>query len=235
MNPVAVVVQHELLEGPGMLEDALEHVGFDIQVRYREVRSGDEDADLIVVLGGTPGAHEPELSSLLVEEVALLRHRLENDRPCLGICLGSQLLASAAGADVYTGSEGIELGVLPVRLTDAGHEDPVFGPLPEFFEAMHWHGDTFDRVPGATLLASSEKYPHQAFRIQRSYGTQFHPEITPRMLRAWFSAWEGQLNRAGRSYESMVVEDLPRLADALPITAELIHRLAVHFAECCAD
>jgi len=226
----AVILQHERLEGPGLLEAALERAGFDLQIRFREVRPGDEDAELVVVLGGTPGAHEPELALLLGEEIALLRERLERGLPSLGICLGAQLLAAAAGAEVVPGDEGIELGVLPVVLTDDGHEDPVFGPMPAVFEAMCWHGDTFAPVPGATLLASSERYRHQAFQLQGSYGVQFHPEITSRMLAGWFDAWEDALEAGGRTRESVKAEDLPRLTMALPHLAGLLERLAEHFA-----
>lgn len=226
----AVIFQHERLEGPGLLEGALERAGFDLDVRFREVRPGDEDAALVVVLGGTPGAHEPELAPLLADEIAVLRERLERGLPSLGICLGAQLLAAAAGGDVVPGEKGIELGVLPVALTDAGHEDPVFGPMPAVFEAMCWHGDTFELVPEATLLAASERYAHQAFRLQSSYGLQFHPELTPRMLAGWFDAWEEALAAGGRTRESVEEDDLPRLSEAVPQLAGLIERMAQHLA-----
>ena len=45
---------------------------------------------------------------------------------------------------------------------------------------LHWHHDTFDLPAGAVLLASSDRYPHQAFRVgRRAYGLQFHVELGP--------------------------------------------------------
>jgi GMP synthase (glutamine-hydrolysing) len=227
----AVVLQHEILEGPGLLETALEEAGFEVLVRYRDVQPEDEDADLVVVLGGTPGAHEPDLADLLMRETSLLEARLQMGRPSLGICLGAQLLATAAGAQVRPGDDGMEVGVMPVQITEAAREDPVFGPMPPIFETMCWHADTFDAVPGATLLASSAQYPHQAFRVGRSYGTQFHPEVTPRVLAAWLGAWEEQLEEAGRDLDELVADDLPRLVEAQPVLEGLVQRLANFFAE----
>jgi GMP synthase-like glutamine amidotransferase len=42
---------------------------------------------------------------------------------------------------------------------------------------VHWHEDTFDLPEGAELLARSDLYAHQAFRVGTAYGLQFHVEI----------------------------------------------------------
>ena len=77
------------------------------------------------------------------------------------------------------------MGLLAVTLTDEGRADPVFGPEPEEFVTLQWHGDTFDLPPGATLLASSPAYPNQAFRLGRAYGVQFHLEVSASMAEEW--------------------------------------------------
>jgi hypothetical protein len=77
------------------------------------------------------------------------------------------------------------VGILPVELTPAAAEDPVFAHAPARFPTLQWHGDTFDLPDGATLLASSPAYPHQAFVTGRSYGIQFHIEVGPDLAREW--------------------------------------------------
>lgn len=99
--------------------------------------------------------------------------------PVLGVCLGAQLLAAALGAQVYTGPAG-EAGLGQVRLTAEGRRDPVLdaGAGPDgLLPVLHWHDDTFDLPDGARLLASSTAYAHQAFRVGRAYGLQFHVEM----------------------------------------------------------
>lgn len=95
-------------------------------------------------------------------------------------CWGFQAMAQALGGRVVTDRQRAELGSLPVRLTEAGQQDPVFGILPRTFLALHGHQDVVDVLPpGATLLAVTDKTPHQAFTFPGKpiYCTQFHPEL----------------------------------------------------------
>jgi len=62
--------------------------------------------------------------------------------PVLGICLGAQLIAKAAGAAV-TKNPVEELGWSTVSLTSAGLGDPLFCGLPATLPVFQWHGDTF--------------------------------------------------------------------------------------------
>src|SRR6476661_4839190 len=98
MTHRALVLQHEENEGPGLLTSALERAGFQVHARMRRVEPGDEEASLVVVMGGPQAAYRPSEHPFLLGELRLLRARLERGRPSLGICLGSQLLAAAAGA-----------------------------------------------------------------------------------------------------------------------------------------
>src|SRR5207244_919589 len=116
-------------------------------------------------------------------------------RRIVGVCLGAQLLAAAAGARVFKGEAGLEKGLFPIRRLDAG-------PLLEgVTEVVHWHQDTFDEVPGATLLASSERYRQQAFALRNCIGVQFHPELDAQAFARWFP--EGELGRFERALPSM--------------------------------
>jgi GMP synthase (glutamine-hydrolysing) len=101
----------------------------------------------------------------------------------LGVCLGSQLLARAAGVTVFRSAEP-EVGWLPVELTDAAAADPVAASLPQRFEAFQWHHYTHELPAGAVELARS-RVCTQAFRLERAWGVQFHPEVRAAQVEAW--------------------------------------------------
>ena len=144
----------------------------------------------------------------------------------LGICLGAQLLAAAAGARVYPGTAGFELGVSPVQPAPDAARDAVFAELPAGTPVAHWHGDTFDAVPAATRLASTERYREQAFRLGNSYGLQFHVELDAATFSKWVRAAPRDVQRAGRSAEALLKEDAPELARAEPALRAIADRLA---------
>jgi GMP synthase (glutamine-hydrolysing) len=99
-------------------------------------------------------------------------------RPILGVCLGSQLLAAALGATVSTGRKKM-IGWFPVELTPASDQDRLWSKQPSRFVAYHWHGDIFDLPKEAVRLASPEITPVQSFRFgDLAYGILFHLEVT---------------------------------------------------------
>ncbi len=119
----------------------------------------------------------------------MISQMVSSGRPVLGVCLGAQLLAKSLGARVYPGPCS-EIGYGSVELTADASTDPLFAGCDPEIPVFHWHGDTFTLPTGATLLASSSIYPHQAFRVGRSaYALQFHLEADDE---TW-SAWEPKL------------------------------------------
>lgn len=227
----AVVMQHEEHEGPGLLGPALQAAGFTLVKRFRTAKHEDVDAELVVVLGGPMGVYEADRHPFLHEELNVLRERLALGKPVLGICLGAQLLAAAAGSEVFVGKNGLEVGVGPVRWTPQGLADSVLAGVKPRTAVAHWHQDTFKPVPGATLLASTDRYSQQAFRLGDSYGFQFHMELTADEFDRWLTHGKEELEEL---YEKKVDElraQLPKLRAAEPELRELTERLAHHFVK----
>jgi GMP synthase (glutamine-hydrolysing) len=136
------------------------------------------EPDILIVMGGSMGVYEADLYPYLKHEIDIIRKRVEADRPTLGICLGSQLMAAAMGKRVYKGPQGKEIGFREIQLTQAGQESPLHHFDPSKTRIMQIHGDTFDLPDEATLLASSPLYTNQAYRIGRNcFALQFHPEL----------------------------------------------------------
>lgn len=139
--------------------------------------------DAVFVFGGSMHPDQDELFPWLEREAEFLRTALEHGTPTLGVCLGAQLLARAAGSAVAPASAS-EVGWYEIELTPSGSEDTVLGSLPSRMTAFQWHHYTFELPPGATELARSPVCT-QAFRLDGSMGIQFHAEVTQEMIEAW--------------------------------------------------
>lgn len=151
------------------------------------------DYDAIMVFGGAMHPDQDAEHPWLPEETTFLRQALEDNVPLLGVCLGAQLIARAAGAWIGRG-EVDEVGWHEVGLTQAGIADPVIGTaFPARFEAFEWHYYTWDLPPGAELLAVNGA-ARQAYRLgERTWAVQFHPEVNAVMLDHWFTTGAAEL------------------------------------------
>lgn len=225
----AVVMQHEEHEGLGLFGPALQAVGFSLVKRFRTARHEDVEAELVVVLGGPMGVYEAERHPFIEEELRVLRERVALGRPVLGVCLGAQMLAAAAGSEVFLGKNGLEVGVGPVRWTKEGLADPVLAGVRPRTVVAHWHQDTYRPVPGATLLASTDRYTQQAFRLGDSYGFQFHLELSAEDFDRWLTLGAEELELHEKKVDELRAQ-VPKLRSAEPELKELVERIAHHFA-----
>ena len=144
-----------------------------------------------MVFGGAMHPDQDAEHPWLAGEARFLESALAGRVPLLGVCLGAQLIARAAGGLV--GPAGApEVGWFEVSRTD-GADDPVIGALPDRFRAFQWHYYTFELPAGAVQLASSAA-ARQAYRLgDRVWGIQFHAEVDRTMLDHWLREGEEEL------------------------------------------
>jgi len=225
----AIVIQHVVMEGPERIAELLRERG--IAVDVRAVYAGDPvpgtlaEGELLVVMGGGMGVGDRDdpRYPFLDQEAALLKLALAAGRGILGVCLGSQLLAHAAGARVYPNVRRDEGGrQLPVREVGWGPvellapDEPALAGLGGEQVVLHWHGDTYDLPEGAVRLASTALCPNQAFRIgPRAFGLQFHVEASAAIAKRW-AVEDADFVRAARGPDgpAAVVAESDRLAEA---------------------
>lgn len=183
-----LVVRHVAFEHAGTFADVLAGRGYAVEVRDAGIDDLSPAAvpapDLLMILGGPLGANDERAYPFLLDELALIERQARLDRPLLGVCLGAQLMARAMGGRVYKGNAK-EIGFSPLILTAEGRAGPL-GAFGDAWPVLHWHGDTFDPPRGATLLAMTALYRHQAFETgPRALGLQFHPEVEAGGIERW--------------------------------------------------
>jgi len=212
-------LQHVATEPMGGIAEALSERGIDAQ--YIRSFAGEmvpknmSDAAALVVMGGPMGVNEQAEYPFLSDEIRLIESALEHEKPVLGVCLGSQLLASALGATIRQGKQK-EIGWRAVTLTDAATRDELWQAVASPFTAYHWHGDVFDLPHGAESLAASAQTACQAYRYGRNvYGFLFHMEATPQIVTDMVEAFADEVREESidaRAILAGIGDHLPTLA-----------------------
>jgi GMP synthase-like glutamine amidotransferase len=160
-----------------------------------------EDVDLLIIMGGTMSVNDEVNYPWLKIEKRWLRRYLSQGKPAIGLCLGAQLIANALGAGVSLNPQQ-ELGWTTVHKVRHIPEDCF--RVPEQFEIMQWHSETFELPKGAIHLAENAACRNQLYQLGKNVlGFQFHPEITPHSLQLFLQNEEEISQFSGKSVQDM--------------------------------
>jgi GMP synthase (glutamine-hydrolysing) len=208
-----LAVQNIGCETLGTLEQMFRSDGFqidNINAQSDPVPATSKGYDAIVILGGPMAVYDN--LQYLQREQDLIKDAIKNDTPVLGICLGSQLIAQAAGGKVYKGKKK-EIGMGSVTITPASSNDIFRGVTDKTIRVFQWHGDTYDLPSSAKMLAYTDLYP-QAFRIGSAVGIQFHLEVDRQMIERWIQEYSSEISMEKIKPESILPtqEDVEELA-----------------------
>lgn len=194
-----------------------------------------EDLDghvALVVLGGAqdafPAADGTPGAPWFPQVEALLRKAVRNKVPTLAICLGGQLLAQAHGGTVERSTQGPEIGPGLVARRDAAERDALWAQVPFVPDVLQWHYDEITELPlGATLLATSARYPHQAFRLgDRAWGTQFHFESDTEQYASWVHDSRAEVKDRGIDPDELIAQVDALMDDLFEVWQPFARRFA---------
>ncbi len=224
----AVCLQHVPFEGPGAFSTALSRRGVTL-VRHLVPHEGlpADPGDLLIVMGGPMSVNDQD--DWIAEETAFIRAALQTGHPTIGVCLGSQFMAKALGADITPG-KALEIGMTSIRLTPEAASDPLFQMLPPLFDVFEWHGEVFGLPTDCVPLAGSTVAPLQAFRYgARAYGLLFHLEMETTGIESLCRVCASDLAKAGTTAQAVKAQAAPRLPALHRIADRLIgHLLTQH-------
>lgn len=206
-SPKILIVLHQEHSSSGRVGHLLQAAGFRLDIRRpplgdRLPETLEEHAGAII-FGGPMSANDPD--EFIRHETEWLAVPLREEKPFLGICLGAQMLANHLGASVAPHPQGhVEIGWYPLHATEAGRALMEWPRM-----VYHFHREGFELPRSATLLATGDVYPNQAFRYgSRAWGLQFHAELTQAMMHRWVvrgahrfelsGAQQGRLHLEGR-------------------------------------
>ena len=221
LSDTVYAIQHLAFEDLG----AWEYIFYQLGLRVRYFEAGIDDLTkafkhpgLTIILGGPIAVYETEDYPFLQQEIDLLKVRLEKNLPTLGICLGAQLIAAALNAKVYPGDVK-EIGWSKLSL--ASIENNPLKAL-EDIDVLHWHGATFALPEQVELLASSDLYPNQAFRVgQNILALQFHAEVASESLEKWVIGHSCELSQAKIDIPALRAANL-QFAPVLETTSQTV-------------
>ena len=183
----------------------------------------------VVMLGGTVNADQVDRYPFLLEDRTLTREAVEAGVPYLGVCLGAQILARALDRPVMKAARR-ELGFQPIHPTEATSDDALLSGFTDGDRVFQWHEDTFDLPEGATLLATGDDVPHQAFRVgDLAWGIQFHFEVDGAELEAWLDEADSLMDLEatwGKSSEDIRLEAKEHMAAHEERGREVFRRFA---------
>lgn len=226
----AIFVRFKDCEGPGILEPLLREKGYRISYQNaydRRVQVFPEmhlQFDLVVLLGGPQSVADPAEQEFfkpyykLVQNIAAMPQK-----KCIGICLGSQIIAKALGGDVLVGDKGPEVGFSEVRVVDSSN--PIFSGLGSTsIMAFHLHEDVVKLPINAKLLLEGSMYPNQMFAVEnRIFGFQTHLEPTLSMLQVWLEVHKEFIAKGSGDFSEMDLKQKQMSASANQIFRNIIN------------
>jgi GMP synthase (glutamine-hydrolysing) len=204
MSPVIGVLHNLDRAFTGHAGTAIRAAG--VELDERRLRAGEplpslSEVDGLLSLGGDQSVRDIARDPMLTAEAALLREAVEAGVPVFGVCLGAQLLAHALGGSVARLPRRM-VQWAPITVLEAAHGDPVTGALPAGSVALHWNEDGFEPPPGAVELLARVGAGAEAFRYgDRAWGVQFHPEVTPDIVRDWAEDYESDPDAVAMGFD----------------------------------
>ncbi|HJW20659.1 MAG TPA: type 1 glutamine amidotransferase [Candidatus Nitrosotalea sp.] len=217
-----LIIQNTKIEGIGTLGDLLKADGFNTKtILAKNEKIPDSRHDAIIILGAPESANDD--LPYLKREIELIRDSVKKEIPILGICLGSQLIAKAFDARVYSGPRK-EIGFYEDIEFDNVSQSKLFSGIKSPSPVFHWHGDTFDLPKNAVRLAHSKDYQNQAIKIGSAVGIQFHLEVDEQTIKLWLEKSKEELGKVTYIHPDMIEKQIPQKIGIVRENLEIFYK-----------
>jgi GMP synthase-like glutamine amidotransferase len=217
-----LVIQNAKYEGLSAMSKLLEEDGFKTQIIFtKKEKIPAVNHSVIIILGAQESANDD--LSYLKEEMELIRNAVKKEIPLLGICLGSQLIAKAFGANVYQGNKK-EIGIYHDIEFDNLSKSSLFSRIQSPATVFHWHGDTFELPQNAIRLAHSKDYQNQAFQIGSAVGVQFHLEVDEKTIRLWLEKSKAEISKTPYIVPEEIIRKIPENIEAIQSNMKIFYQ-----------
>ena len=175
---------HQDDAGPCVFGEATRGAGHELVEWRPQDGAAPGGFDAAIVFGGAMHFDQEDEHPWLGQEGVWIKSLLADRVPTLGVCLGAEMLAHAAGWPVARLARS-EIGWHDVELTPAAQSDPLLSAVPARFPALQWHSYAAEPPDEATVLAVSPACA-QAYRVgERAWGIQFHAEVDSAAVEYW--------------------------------------------------
>lgn len=180
-----------------------------------------------IFLSGSPhGAYEDV--PFILREHELIREAADREIPMLGICFGSQILASAlCGRDQVFRRTSCEIGYKDLAVTKAARDDALAAGWGNNIRMFVWHNDEVRHDhPDMVVLATTDDCPNQVWRHRAvpAWGIQGHPEVTKAQAPVWFAESRARMETDGGDVDGFIAgaEDAEEARTMLTRFADLV-------------
>jgi GMP synthase-like glutamine amidotransferase len=218
----ALVLRHHLEDDAGLIGDAFESRGYEIDLRMMDVNTASpslDGADVVVILGSYSAVYDEEVEQAWFgRELQLIAEAERRDVPIFGICFGAQALCLFHGGVVERSDEP-EVGWYDVEARNGS--GIAKGP---------WFQYHFDRcvLPESAQLWATTPRAVQAFSVGRNVGVQFHPEVDDVQLRSWFASSDEGARALGIDVEELIEQTRLETPAARARAADLVDLFLGH-------
>jgi GMP synthase - Glutamine amidotransferase domain len=218
---------HEDFEVPGAYEQwAKNHhhkISYSRVYLNEALPNNINDIDFVIIMGGpqSPSTTKQECNHFDSQaEQAVILAAIKAGKVVIGVCLGSQLIGEALGAN-YAHSPEKEIGKFPITLTETGKNHPLFSDFGNTLEVGHWHNDMPGVTKEAQIIAYSEGCPRQIIAYDKLvYGFQCHMELTHEVIELLIAHSQQDLKQAAK-YRFVDTPDILRSHDYTKMNQKL--------------
>lgn len=220
----ALVIANTGDDDAGYVGERLREHGYELILGHRDQATMPQSLDgfdLLLMLGSDWSVYWDHVRDDVERESSLVQQAAERDLPTLAICYGAQLASHALGGSVEQAHQ-VEIGWF-----DIASNEPDFIQTGPWFE---YHIDKFTPPPNAEVIAQTGAGP-QAYRLGRMLAVQFHPEVSPQIIRRWGSSSSDDAAKYAIDFEAVYAQSDDVASDARKRCHDFVDAFLARIAE----